>query len=145
MGGIDDTLNALMANITTIVKDESTKLANEEANKLTGSNIPGIETALNNAKVATDQVEIELKKHIKAQGEENVQVEKDYYKPINNRKKDSLLDDLQSQYDNQLEVVKDARDLFEAIGNLDNVNASEYYRLKNDDITEKTRILVVLN
>ena len=136
MPGIDDTLNALMANITTIVKDESTKLANEEANKLTGSNIPGIETALNNAKNATDQVEIELKKHIKAQDEDK---QKDYYKLINNRKKDSLLDDLQSQYDNQLEVVKDARDLFEAIGNLDNVNASEYYRLKNDDITEKIK------
>ena len=139
MSSIDATLNALMANITTIVKDESTKLANEEANKLTGSNIPGIETALNNAKNATDQVEIELKEHIKAQEEEGQGGQKSYYKVINNSKKNSLLNDLQNQYDNQLEVVKDARDLFEAIGNLDNVNASEYYRLKNDDITEKIK------
>jgi len=136
MGSIDDTLNALMLNIKNIVKDESTRLADEEANKFTGSNIQGIEYALKTAKVADAQVEIELKKHIKLQDEDE---QKEYYKLINNRKKNSLLNDLQSQYDNQLEVVKDARDLFEAIGNLDYVNVSEYYRLKNDDITEKIK------
>tara|TARA_B100000674_G_scaffold414176_1_gene362976 strand:+ start:489 stop:1262 length:774 start_codon:yes stop_codon:yes gene_type:complete len=136
MGSIDKTLEALMENIKTIVKSESTRLADEEANKFTGSNIPGIEHALKTSKVADAQVEIELKKHIQLQDEDK---QKEYYKVINNRKKDTILDDLQSQYDNQEQVVKDARDLFEAIGNLDNVNASEYYRLKNDDIIEKIK------
>ena len=80
MGGIDDTLNALMDNITDIVKDESTKLANEEANKFTGSNIPGIKYCFKTAKVADEQVEIELLKHISAQDEEGPGGQKDYYK-----------------------------------------------------------------
>ena len=127
-------LDALIQNITTQVKTNADKLAFDMANKFTGSNINALNTALLTAEVAENQVERELLEHIGAQTTES---QKNYYRTINTRKKDIILNDLQSKYIAKRDALNTSVDLLEILEGSPNVSASDYYKLKNKDLTEK--------
>ena len=132
----------LITNIQNTVAERASNSASQLANQFTGTNIDGIQTALLTAKVAEEQVKAELLEHIKvsaaAEGASPT-LEKDYYTTINTRKKDAILEDLQQKFDRQMSIVTDTRDLYQALSGSENVDASDYYILKNNDIEEQLK------
>ena len=128
--GLQDLIN----NITTQVRDNANKLAADMTNKFTGSNISALKTALLNAEDAENQVEKELLEHIRVQPPDD---QKNYYRTINTRKKDNILSDLQRKYDRNISAINTGKDLLAILEGSPNVSATDYYKLKNKDITEK--------
>ena len=102
-------LQNLIDSITTQVESNADKLADDMANKFTGSNINQLNTALLTAEAAEDQVEIELLKHIGALKSDDAK--RIYYTNINTRKKDNILSDLQKKYDRKVAAINTSVDL----------------------------------
>lgn len=127
-------LKNLINSITTQVESNANRLADDMANKFTGSNISQLNTALLTAEAAEDQVEIELLKHIALKSDDEKKI---YYTNINTRKKDNILSDLQKKYDRKVTAINTSIDLLSILEGSPNVSAADYYRLKNKDITEK--------
>lgn len=127
-------LQNLIDNITTQVETNANILADEMANKFTGSNITALNNALSNAEDAENRVEKELLEHIAFQDDA---VRKKFYRTVNTRKKDNILSDLQRKYDRNIAAINSGKDLLAILEGSPNVTAADYYKLKNKDITEK--------
>lgn len=127
---------SLITNIQNTVAAQASASASQLANQFTGTNIDGIQNALHKAEIAEENVKTELLEHIKNQ-DDSVQIQ--YYREINTRKKDTILEDLQQKFDRQMDIVTDARDLYQALSGSEKVDASDYYILKNNDIEEKIK------
>lgn len=132
---LTDEINNLVVNIGGIVQKKSNEMAKGMASRHIGRNLGALDNAITAAENADKAVELELLKHIKSQPDQ----EGVYYRSINTRKKDKILEDLQQKFDRQYSIVTDARNLFEALNNTENVNAGDYYKLKNDDVKEKIK------
>ena len=124
-------LEELLNKIRTAVENMKSTRSSYE---YTGSTIDSIETALVTSKIADEQVATKLKEYIKGLDEGD---QKQFYTDINNRKKDTILQELQDEYDIHIDNITKKIYMYNILEEKDGGDANEYYRLKNNDIREK--------
>ena len=123
---------SMIRNIKKTAADAASGASESIANIATGMGDVTITSAMQTAAAADQGVKDALLNYIK--NTDSLE-EGEYYKLINNRKKDIILTDLQNKYNRQIEIVEDAIELYLERGGTGNV--SDYYKLKLDDIKEK--------
>ena len=126
--------SAYIDSIKTAASDASRKIVSEAENYNQQTAFDNLSTALTTQENSNNDVETKYLAYLDTFDDDT---KKEKYKEINNAKKTTILDNLQTEYDIKIKDVDEAIELHKLLANRSNLNVNDYYKLKNEDLEKK--------